>query len=545
MFKQGKLSTKETARQKGKPQSFDNLQRLSSGDIHMQSRGSEVSPIGILRLQSTVGNRIVQSLLQRKDAPSSKQNGASLALAGKPTPRKDYVFIMGADKKGFYAAAECYFRAKVPQAAFPPNIRTLDGLLDWVADNVTEPIGNIYIVSHANEDGTLSFGLNSGDKDAHLNVNELKGTLHPGTGKSSTLPKLTNQVDAQTRIHIKGCDLGRTQAMVELIDEAFGGSGTVTAPTHEQVYDFDSTLAGKARTRFRAQVEAKYPLPLEIDPALRGKDRAKAVKERQQALRQRQEAIRKELKERKAEEDRLAEQAGAYEALSGPMFQRKGTTLFKADELIPEINRLYSHLSTKQRESIVKQLIAPDPRPWSVAKKNGTFKQKGQRAYKLEVWYTMGQGYEDPQDREELLKSLPKKPKDFKSTKIQFDRQTKGDKVKITYYVEGVESKSGKIMWWGGDQQGVPREIEIPGDDFVILEAQSRLNNPEKYSFRVERKHTNGRTKITVFAERVVAYVHHGSLDASAHEHFTRPLTDRDFYTTSSFVSPSGKSRKP
>ena len=60
-------------------------------------------------------------------------------------------------------------------------------------------------------------------------MQELRSALHPTTG-TSALPKLSGQVDAATRIHIKGCDLGRTQAMVELIDKAFGGAAR--SPRH-------------------------------------------------------------------------------------------------------------------------------------------------------------------------------------------------------------------------------------------------------------------------------------------------------------------------
>ena len=139
--------------------------------------------------------------------------------------------------------------------------------------------------------------------------------------------RLGGRVDGLTRIHIKGCDIGRTQGMVELIDEAFGGAGVVTAPTHEQVYGWDPTLAEQGRRRFRAEVAATHPMPPEVDPALRGAERRQAVRERARALRDRQRAIQAELRTRRAEETAAGEQAGRYEALSGPMFQRPGTQL--------------------------------------------------------------------------------------------------------------------------------------------------------------------------------------------------------------------------
>jgi hypothetical protein len=92
-------------------------------------------------------------------------------------------------------------------------------------------------------------------------VAELREALHPAGGGASTLPAVGRQIDAQTTIHIKGCDLGRTREMVELIDEAFGGAGTVTAPTHEQTYETDPTLEARARRDFRSGIAAAHPCP--------------------------------------------------------------------------------------------------------------------------------------------------------------------------------------------------------------------------------------------------------------------------------------------
>jgi hypothetical protein len=65
------------------------------------------------------------------------------------------------------------------------------------------------------------------------------------------------------------------------------------------------------------------------------------------------------------------------------------------------------------------------------------------------------------------------------------------------------------------------------------------VNNPARFQWRIDRKHTpGGVTTLTVVAERVIAYLHHGTLDASAHEHFTEPEKNPDFYATSTFSPP-------
>ncbi len=52
-----------------------------------------------------------------------------------------------------------YFKAHQPNATLIDDPRRLGEVLQWVASNVTAPIGNLYLVSHGNEDGTLAFGV--------------------------------------------------------------------------------------------------------------------------------------------------------------------------------------------------------------------------------------------------------------------------------------------------------------------------------------------------------------------------------------------------
>jgi hypothetical protein len=67
------------------------------------------------------------------------------------------------------------------------------------------------------------------------------------------------------------------------------------------------------------------------------------------------------------------------------------------------------------------------------------------------------------------------------------------------------------------------------------------VNNPGKYAWRVERTHTaaTGMTKVQVIGERVIAYLHHGSLDVGPHQHFTEPESNPDFYAKSAFMTPA------
>ena len=150
-----------------------------------------------------------------------------------------------APKIRFYQNAERYYRAHLPDAVFNTSQRSFAGLLSFLASSARTPIANLYIVSHGSEDGTLQFSLEPGAKDHRLTVSQLRAALHPLTGKSR-LTSVSAAVDENTRIHIKGCNIGRTQEMVELLNEAFGGAGTVTADD-QQEFTPDLTLQQEAR----------------------------------------------------------------------------------------------------------------------------------------------------------------------------------------------------------------------------------------------------------------------------------------------------------
>ena len=79
-------------------------------------------------------------------------------------------------------------------------------------------------------------------------------------------------------------------------------------------------------------------------------------------------------------------------------------------------------------------------------------------------------------------------------------------------------------------------ESAIPTDASMLRQARERVANPEKFSWRLETNHRpDGTTRRTVIAERVVSYLHHGSLDVSPHEHFIRPESDPTFFAHSTF----------
>jgi hypothetical protein len=163
----------------------------------------------------------------------------------------DVVFIMGVDRNPrrnpFYREAVKYFKAHLPGATLvnDDRHRSLESVFDYLRDR-GELVANLYLVSHANEDGTLSFKLRQGDRsrDPHVQYGDLTTALSKEAGLFA-LPK--GVIDRNTRIYVKGCNIGRSTRMLDALDQAFGGEGTVVAPTHKQVFGTKTVGRGQSR----------------------------------------------------------------------------------------------------------------------------------------------------------------------------------------------------------------------------------------------------------------------------------------------------------
>jgi Domain of unknown function (DUF4157) len=516
---------------------------LDPKDLDSDFHGAEEDALREFYEQHFIGGKkaALDGSQRVKSAPPAKADEPVVkAPAGdQPAgpPRQDYVFIMGDIKKdAFYREAHRFFRAHRPQAIFVTDKRNLADVLSHIASAISAPIGNLYLVSHANEDGTLSFGLDDGDKDKKLNVTELRKALRPAGG-ASALSRVGKQVDAHTVVRIKGCDIGRTKEMLDLLDEAFGGAGTVTAPTHEQVYGTDPTLAKAADKAFRDKVAAGHPEPAAVDKTLKGKELAAAKTARAKALSQRKTDIATELKTRDAERKAEVAKANTYEAFSGPMFQRPGDQLFTAKELIPMLAPLYPHLSEKQRASLAKRLAARDPRGDSVSFSDSTYKQKGQRIFRRVI----SQSHWDPQDSSGFLalyRSVGGKVgKGFVPGSVTGSPGTDKDgNPARDFRLSGTLPK-------GGTETHTLQAPPVPSDAEFEVAARGTVNNPDRYDWAFDRTYNSktGKTTLKATGTRVVVYLHHASLDAEPHKHFNRPEPDSDFYARSTFAPPPAK----
>jgi hypothetical protein len=235
----------------------------------------------ILAAQRSAGNAAVSRWL---GAPVLARDTPGNAPAPAPVPRVSYVFLMGDVKNdSFYLAAREYFAHMVKGATMVTDKRTLADVISYVND-AGKPVDTLYIVSHANESGNLGFSMDaadlakdtsSGDRKPRTEFSEVKEANDAGT-----LPKAdTKLIDEKTKIQIKGCNIGRSELMLNELDEAFGGKASVTAPTHTQEYRFYGNKAGvtyeenldelfieeagvadKDQKTIAAEFKAKYPM---------------------------------------------------------------------------------------------------------------------------------------------------------------------------------------------------------------------------------------------------------------------------------------------
>ncbi len=210
-----------------------------------------LNPVLVSRLSVLAGNRAVSGLLHRPSMTVQRDGTpAGTGAPATPAPRHTWVFIMGADPPGsknpFYAHAKAYYDGQYGSAANSHvlTVSTLQEVMSTVnADG--NPVGLLIVVSHGHPDGRLMFDLGvtpEAPPNTTLPVTAAGGTptqydtakAAVSQGKLSTPGEKV--IDAQTKIVIKGCNIGRSPRMVAVLKEAFGGRAGVTASTHAQQF---------------------------------------------------------------------------------------------------------------------------------------------------------------------------------------------------------------------------------------------------------------------------------------------------------------------
>jgi hypothetical protein len=197
--------------------------------------------------------RGTEAFLTESSTRARMANITDLSVPGRRD--QDYAFIMGAaEPRGarnqFYRQAGNFYEGRVGRAHVE-HAGSLEEVLDWIRrrargfhrrDQPVPPLGTIYIVSHANRSGFLSFRITRRGPAGFFGF-ELAQAVSPGgydrgNGRPERLEPLGADVgvDFWTRIFIRGCDVGRDTEMLNAIRSAFGGDVLVHAPKEAQYY---------------------------------------------------------------------------------------------------------------------------------------------------------------------------------------------------------------------------------------------------------------------------------------------------------------------
>ncbi|MGB3201793.1 MAG: hypothetical protein WBA99_12880 [Nodosilinea sp.] len=223
------------------------------------------------------------------------------ALAEAPLgPRPAVTFIMGEEPEDaanqFYSSARNFFDLN-PAGTLVTNLRNLVQVRDYLNRHAPAagPWGEINIVVHANEEGGMSIPVRAGGNDIFPEL------LEQAIADGDILPLDNDQVDVRTQVRVRGCALGRSQEILELLSVALGSRDlqhpVVRAPQGLQSYNWQSvggtlteveehlvefwfvswpgtTAARPARATLAQQFRDKYrdhPVDFDWEDALRGR----------------------------------------------------------------------------------------------------------------------------------------------------------------------------------------------------------------------------------------------------------------------------------
>lgn len=153
-----------------------------------------------------------------------------LALAGSvpagAQPRADAVFVLGSDRdsaRAFFGPAEQHFAARLvrDRDLLVTTARTLEEVREWLARAPARgerPWGTVTLVAHGSPWVGLAVPLFR-DGAAPASASALRAAIHDGT-----FPALDDAiVDADTRLVLDSCGVGRRHDLLALYSQLLGG----------------------------------------------------------------------------------------------------------------------------------------------------------------------------------------------------------------------------------------------------------------------------------------------------------------------------------
>lgn len=189
-----------------------------------------------------------------------------------------------------------------------------------------------------------------------------------------------------------------------------------------------------------------------------------------------------------------------------------------------------------------------DARAPSAIGEHGTIGQHGQRVDSFKgdpVEFTDPQTvseaaavYKDRFKAEQFTPDAPTKARPDSAIVRRVEEASGKDDVAITFEIDGVLASG------GGTTKSFTNTIRgeiIPSNAMLLAEARAACPAPQKYAWRVVETHSKatGKTTRQAVGERVLSYLHHQSLDATAGQHFHK-LAGEDsageFYTHSTYT---------
>jgi hypothetical protein len=157
----------------------------------------------------------------------------TIVMDFKPT---DYAFIMPTDNFGNNAENFMNRRPSTTAIKSTPGLDSLDAVLVIINSGaqITTPINDIIIVSHANAGGFLFFKLRNDSASEQISYNDLDDYIN-----SSSRTQMTSRLIRDNgNILIRGCNIGKEPRFLNLVKKLFAGKAKVTAPKHLDRFAF-------------------------------------------------------------------------------------------------------------------------------------------------------------------------------------------------------------------------------------------------------------------------------------------------------------------